>query len=178
MKSGWVLAICLALALPGRLPAQNIRRSQEAAVRQKIADTWIEIRYQRPVARGRSPLFGTVVDWGHVWTPGADSATTISLSTLVHIEDDSLPRGTYSVWMIADSTGPWTVIFNRAARAWHTRYPGEQTDQLRLRVTPWQGPHMESLMWYFPTVDGAQATLVVHWGTTGVPLRLRVGDTP
>jgi len=163
-----------ALVMPWTLSAQNIRRSQEAAVRQKIADTWIEIRYHRPVARGRNPLFGPVVPWGQVWTPGADSATTISLSTPVQIQNDTLPRGTYSIWTIPDSSGHWTVIFNRTSRVWHTRYPGEATDQLRVRVPAWQGPHMESLMWYFPNVDGTEATLVMHWGNTGVPLAIRV----
>ena len=168
-----VAALALVL-LPAALPAQNIRRSQEAAVRQKVADTWIELRYSRPVARGRSPLFGNLVPWGEVWTPGADTATTISLSTPVVVENDTLPRGSYSIWTIPDSTGHWTVIFNRRARVWHTRYPGAEHDQLRVRVTAWQGSHMESLVWYFPAVDGAQATLVMHWGTTGVPLNIRV----
>jgi len=169
-----IAVLALLLGVPTALPAQNIRRSQEAAVRQKVADTWIELRYQRPVARGRSPLFGNIVEWGHVWTPGADSATTISVSTPIVVENDTLPRGTYSIWTIADSTGQWTVIFSRTARAWHTRYPGEQHDQLRVRVTALQGSHMESMAWYFPAVDGAQATLVMHWGTTYVPLNIRV----
>ena len=173
MSNGWWI-VAAALLLPAALPAQNIRRSQEAVVRQKVADTWIELRYFRPVARGRSPLFGNIVDWGHVWTPGADSATTISVSTPIVVENDTLPRGSYSIWTIPDSTGQWSVIFNRTWRAWHTRYPGEQHDQLRVRVTAWQGAHMESLAWYFPSVDGPQATLVMHWGTTGVPLNIRV----
>ena len=166
----WIVAP--ALLLPAALPAQNIRRSQEAAVRQKVADTWIELRYSRPVARGRS-LFGGIVPWGEIWTPGADTATSISLSTPVVVENDTLPRGSYSIWTIPDSTGQWTVIFSRRARVWHTRYPGEANDQLRVRVTAWQGAHMEALAWYFPAVDGALATLVMHWGTTGVPLNIR-----
>lgn len=170
-----VLLVALALA-PVALTAQNIRRSQEAVVRQKLADTWIEIHYRRPVARGRSPLFGNVVEWGRAWTPGADSATTIAVSSAVRIENDTLPRGTYTIWMIPDSTGPWTVIFNKTARAWHTQYPGEQTDQLRIHVSPVQAAHVESLMWYFPSVDGAEARLVMQWGTTSVPLAIRVGS--
>ena len=170
---GGVMAL---LALAPALSAQNIRRSQEAVVRQKLADTWIEIHYRRPVARGRSPLFGNVVEWGRVWTPGADSATTISVSTAIRIENDTLPRGTYTIWMIPDSSGPWTVIFNKTPRAWHTQYPGEGTDQLRVHATPIQGTHVESLMWYFPSVDGSEARLVMQWGTTGVPLAIRVGQ--
>ena len=152
---------------------QHIRRSQEAVVRQKVADTWIEVHYRRPVARGRR-LFGEVVPWGRTWTPGADTATSIALSTPVQVEGQLLPQGSYSIWMIPDSTGPWTVIFSKATPVFHVPYPGESHDQLRLQVTPQQGPHMESLLWYFPNVDGPDATLVMHWGTTGVPLRLHI----
>jgi hypothetical protein len=158
---------------PGAAQGQRIRRSQEALVRQKVADTWIEVHYRRPVARGRT-VYGGVVEWGRIWTPGADTATSIAISTPVQVEGETLPRGSYSIWMIPDSTGPWTVIFNKTTPAWHTEYPGAGRDQLRVRVTPAQGPPMESLLWYFPNVDGPDATLVMHWGTTGVPLRLHV----
>jgi hypothetical protein len=32
---------------------------------------------------------------------------------------------------------------------------------------------METLLWYFPVVNGADASLVMHWGTTGVPLAIK-----
>ena len=151
---------------------QPIRRSQEAYVRQKVADTWIEVHYRRPVARGRT-LFGEIVPWGRIWTPGADTATSISISTPVEIESQALPRGSYSIWMLPDSAGPWTVIFSRVTPVFHTRYPGEGQDQLRLRVAPRTGPHVESLLFSFPDVDGTDATLVMQWGTTSLPLRIR-----
>jgi hypothetical protein len=170
-RLGIVAAALCALASPGQ--AQRIRASQEAWVRQRLADTWIELHYRRPVARGRA-LFGNVVAWGRIWTPGADTATTISVSTPVRVEGQTLPAGTYSVWMVPDSSGPWTVIFSRAQPVFHVPYPGEGQDQLRVRAAAWQGPHMETLLWYFPDVDGPAGTLVMHWGTTGVPLHIRV----
>ena len=170
----WSLPLTmLLLVLPACAHAQRIPLSQEALVRQKIAETWITIHYRRPTARGRA-LFGSLVDWNRVWTPSADSAATITITTPIRIENDSLPAGSYSIWMIPDSAAHWTVIFNKVAAAFHLDYPGERRDQLRLHVTAWQGPHMESLLWYFPSVNGAEATLVMHWGTTGVPLAVRV----
>ena len=65
------------LLLQGSLPAQRIRASQEAYVRQKVGSTWIDIHYRRPVARGRD-LFGGIVRWGTPWTPGACSGATPS----------------------------------------------------------------------------------------------------
>ncbi len=165
------LLVVAAAATP--LHAQ-IRRSQEAVTRQKIAGTWIELHYRRPVARGRSPLFGNVVEWAKVWTPGADSATTLSTSTPIQVEGQRLPQGTYSIWMIPDSAGPWTVIFNKTSRAFHLDYPGESQDQLRIRVSAVQAEHMESLLWYFPGVDGTDAKLRMHWGTTAIEMAVQV----
>lgn len=158
---------------PAPSPQQRIRRSQEAAVRQKLATTWIDIRYWRPVARGRN-LFGELVPWGRVWTPSADTAVIFTISTAVQVEGHALPAGSYSIWMTPDSSGSWTVIFSKASPVFHLPYPGESRDQLRVQVTATQGPHVESLLWSLPAVDGTDATLVMQWGTTAVPLRLHV----
>src|SRR5829696_2199212 len=123
--------------------------SQHGTVSQRIADTTITIEYNRPVARGRE-LFGKLVPYGRVWCPCADDATTIELSTAITVEGRELAAGKYSLWT---EPGPdqWTVIFNRTAETWHTRYPQGQ-DALRIRVTPRAGSHMEALAFYFPTV--------------------------
>ena len=165
-------ALIMVLAAPVSACAQRIPLSQQASVRQKVANTWIEVRYRRPTARGRA-LFGSLVGWGEIWTPSADSAAVITTSTPLRIENDTLPAGSYSIWMIPDSAAHWTVMFSKSAAAFHRDYPGEGRDQLRLHVTAWQGPPMETLLWYFPVVNGADATLVMHWGTTGVPLMIR-----
>ena len=165
------LGLLFALAGAGPACAQGIPRSQRASVSQTVGHTEITIRYRRPVARGRT-LFGDVVAWGRTWTPGADTATTIRLSTAVRVNGDSLPAGMYSIWMVPDSAAAWTVIFSRAQPVFHTPYPGEDYDQLRLRVLPRRGEHMETLAFYFPTVDGTSATLAMHWGTTVVPISI------
>jgi len=57
---------------------------------------------------------------------------------------------------------------------YHTPYPGEDQDALRLDVRPEPGPHMEVLAFYFPNVEGKDAVLRLHWGTVVVPLSIRV----
>jgi Protein of unknown function (DUF2911) len=145
--------------------------SQRGSVAQRINETTITLDYSRPVARGRE-LFGTLVPWGRVWCPGADDATTIEVSTAVMVNGQELPQGKYSVWTIPNAD-KWTVIFNRTAAVWHTRYPAGQ-DALRIDVTPRTGSHMETLAFYFPVVDGRKGELVLHWGTVVVPLSLEV----
>ncbi len=151
-------------------PEDSIARSQRGTVSQRIARTEVSLEYGRPVARGRE-LFGAVVRWGRTWCPGADSATTLITSTDIRINGELLPAGSYSLWT-QPNRDQWTIIFSTVAAVWHTRYPGARRDALRLTVTPRKGAHMESLAFYFPVVDGRKAELVLHWGTTVVPLSL------
>ena len=98
--------------------APAVRPSQHGSVSQQIAGTKITIEYNRPVARGRE-LFGALVPWGHVWCPGADTCTSIELSTDVKIDGHALAAGSYSALGRADRE-QWTIIFNRShARVSH-----------------------------------------------------------
>jgi hypothetical protein len=148
----------------------SIARSQLATVSQQVGGTSIEVRYRRPVARGRV-LFGTLVPWGHIWTPSADSAARITISSPITVNGASLAAGTYSIWSIPDSLS-WTIVFNAAGAAFHKSYP-EGRDVLRVRATPQRGDHVESLMFSFPLVDADSAVMTVRWGTTIVPLTIR-----
>ena len=163
----------IALALTAAVLLQQAPRSQHGSVTQRVGITDISISYNRPVARGRD-LFGGIVRWGRVWHPGADSATTISFSRDVLIEGHDLAAGRYTLWTIpAESPQPWTVIFSRALGVWHTPYPGESSDVLRVTVPSEQGAHMEVLAYYFPVVTPDSAQLRLHWGTTIVPVWIR-----
>jgi hypothetical protein len=155
----------------GPAAAQRTPLSQHGSVSQQVGNTRIIIEYNRPVARGRE-LFGKLVPWKRIWNPGADTATRIEVSTPLRVNGEPLPAGAYSVWA---EPGPqqWTMIFNRRADVWHTRYPAGQ-DALRVSVTPRKGDHMETLAFYFPLVEGTRAELVLHWGTVVVPLQLEV----
>jgi hypothetical protein len=183
LKWGAVAALCVApLMLQAaqhhssqeRTPQMHtpeIRPSQHGFVTQRVNETRIAVEYNRPVARGRE-LFGKLVPYGRIWCPCADDATTVEVSTPVKVDGQDLPKGKYSLWT---EPGPdeWTVLFNANASAWHTRHP-EGLDVLRLKVKPRSGSHMETLAFYFPVVDGRKAELVLHWGTTIVPLSLEV----
>lgn len=148
-------------------------RSQHGSVTQRIAATEVTITYSRPVARGRE-IFGTLLRWGRMWHPGADSSTTVAFSKDVTIDGHALKAGSYTLWTIPEQPPkPWTIIFNRGIHNWHTAYPGESQDALRLTVTPETGAHMETLAYYFPMVDADSAVLRLHWGTTVVPMMIR-----
>jgi hypothetical protein len=155
----------------GALQAQE-RQSQPATVTQTIGHTQITVTYNRPSARGRK-LFGGVVAWGRVWCPGADEATTLTLSTDVLVAGQPLAAGKYSMWAIPTPEA-WTVIFSKAAAVFHVPYPGAAQDALRITLKPMAGPFFETLAFYFPTVGGDRALLDLHWGETIVEIPISV----
>lgn len=149
--------------------AQAPRPSQRAEMLQMLDSNQMRVRYIRPVARGRA-LFGSLVKYGKVWTPSADSAMLISFSRDVEIEGKPLKAGSYSVWAIPDSS-QWTLIFNKTARAFHLNYP-EGDDVLRVTARVESLPHVETLTASFPLVDARKAVFQLQWGTTAVPFRI------
>ena len=154
------------------IPLDKVVRSQRGSVSQKIANTDITVTYGRPVARGRT-LFGALVPYGRIWHPGADQGTVLETTRAIEVNGKPLPAGRYSLWTIPRENG-WTFVFSKNADAFHTSYPGETLDALRVEITPETGAHMESLAYYFPAVDGKDATLRLHWGTVIVPLAIKV----
>ena len=154
------------------IPLDRVIKSQRGTVTQKIANTDISIDYGRPVARGRE-IYGSLVPYGRIWHPGANDATSMTVSRDIQVNGKPLPKGSYSLWTIPGAAS-WTFIFNTVADTFHTNYPGEQRDALRVDVKPETGAHMETLTYYFPVVDGKDATLRFHWGTVIVPLAIKV----
>ena len=164
----------LSVMFAGQAAAQNPPLSQHATVSQTIHTTIVSVTWDRPTARNRK-LFGDdgVVLPGAIWTPGANRATILEFSKDVRFEGQPVPAGKYSLWAL---TGPaeWTLILNRRWDAYHSIYPGEADDALRVKLTPTRGEHMEALGYYFPVVSGYEAILRIHWGETVVPARIEV----
>jgi hypothetical protein len=167
MRTLIVVALCV---WSGVADAQNTR-SQLATVSQVVMSSKIDIVYRRPVARGRT-LFGSLVKWGEMWTPSADTAARITFSTPVEINGAKLGAGSYSMWAIPDSLS-WTVIFSSSSEVFHRNYPGEGRDALRVKSTPTKGEHVEALMFAFPMADADSARLELRWGATVVPLLIK-----
>jgi hypothetical protein len=173
------VSVLAVVAIPIVACAQGFPASQRGRVEQTVAFTDITVAYGRPVARGRL-LFGDsgIVKWRNIWHPGADSATRVSFSRDVLVEGKEVKAGEYSVWLIPQPTGPWTLIFNRAAHVFHQPYPGETSDALRLEVSPERGAHMETLAFYFPVVLRDEAVMRIHWGETMLPVRIKAPFRP
>jgi hypothetical protein len=166
-------ALALAVLLAARADAQ-VYASEHGVVAQTVNGTTITVDYYRPKARGRE-LFGKVVPWGRIWTPGANWATTLEVDRDVTLEGQPLPKGKYSVWAIPQAA-EWTLVLHRTARLFHTRPPGAEGEQLRVTVRPAQAAApVEMLTFSFPEVSRDAAELHLQWGTVDVPLHLGIG---
>jgi hypothetical protein len=173
-----LLALGALTLFPALFPCGTARAQSLASpfgnVSQRIDSTTITVEYYRPSARGRK-IFGGLVRWGEVWTPGANWATTLEVTRDIRIEGKPLARGKYSVWLIpAMKPDSWTVVFNRAARRFHVVRPDRKDDELRIRVSAGSAPHLETVTFSFPVVSRTGTTLAFQWAETVVPMRLEV----
>lgn len=164
------LLVGIALLTPMTLTGQP-RASERGTVSQIVNGTTIVLDFSRPVARGRDNLFGGVVHWGEMWTPGANWATTLTVDKDVELNGHAVPAGEYSVWM-QPQPDEWTVFLNREPRLYHDSPVPADRHLLSFTAVPEEGAHMETLAWYFPVVESGEAELRMHWGTTYVPLTI------
>jgi hypothetical protein len=167
------LLIALASLLPATSRAQSLA-SPFGTVSQRVDSTTITIEYYRPSVRGRR-VFGGLVRWRDLWTPGANWATTLEVNRAVRIEGHELPAGKYSLWFIpAPAPEPWTIVVNRAARRFHVARADPNDDQLRFKVAPDSAPEQELLTFSFPAVGREAATLAFAWARTAVNLHFEI----
>jgi hypothetical protein len=173
-RAGTTAALLLAALATARPAQAQPAASQHGSVSQVVNATTIMLEYDRPVLRGRS-VFGDILDYDAVWTPGANRATWIEFSAPVRVQGQALPAGRYGVWTIPHEDAPWEVIFVDEWDTHHSFFPVE-SERLRVPATPEPGAHMEVLAFYFPVVGPYETTLRFHWGETVVPLRIEVGE--
>ena len=159
-------------AVSGSASIQAPQASQHGVVAQTVNRTVITLGYDRPVARGRE-LFGALVEYDAIWTPGANRSTWIDFSEPVKLEGNALDAGRYGIWMVPKENGPWELVVVSDWDRDHALYPFG-AEVFRSMVQPEAGSHMEVLAYYFPVVGPYETTLRLHWGSTIIPLRIDV----
>lgn len=152
----------------------QVRASEPARIAQTIDGTELTLEYSRPRVRGRDSLFGKVVKWEEVWTPGANWATTLEVSKDIRLDGHPVAKGKYSVWLAVHPAGPWTMVLDPRHRRFHTQHPDSTAEQIRFEVTPAEGPFSEVLTWSFPEIRVTGATLAMQWGATRVAFQVDV----
>jgi len=94
--------------LPDRADAL-IRASELQSIAQTVDGTTLRVTYSRPHMRGRWPVFGTkAVQWGEVWTPGANWATLLEANKDFTISGVKVPKGKYGVNAAREEMLTWS----------------------------------------------------------------------
>ena len=168
-----LLVAMSAIAQPAlRLPEQ----SPAATVGQTIGITDVTIAYHRPAVNKRK-IFGGLVPYGVLWRAGANENTTIAFSTPVKVEGQTLPAGTYGLFMIPGQS-QWTVVFSKFAQDWGAYNYDQTEDAARVTVTAQTTPDSQERMAFaFDDLTGNSATAALRWEKLRVPFKIEV-DVP
>ena len=149
------------------------RVSPNAGVSTTVGTTNVHVHYGRPSLRGRSYFAdgSELAPAGSVWRTGANEAPTITFSGPVTFGGERVPAGTYALFSVPGDE--WTLILNGTAQQWGAFRYDEAQDVTRVTATPiTDAPMMEQFEIRFTDVTEDEATLILHWGTTGVPVTI------
>lgn len=173
-----LLHLLLILFSLGHLKAQQEdfevpTTNSQATVKQRIAATDIEVRYNRPSAKGRM-IFGGLVPYGEVWRTGSDASTKISFSTSVSVNGQALQAGTYELFTIPEKE-EWTIIFQENQSQWGSYRYDTRNDALRVRTKPRKlSAQVETFSIGFDKVTSDAAILQLSWEKTMVSFEVSV----
>jgi tetratricopeptide (TPR) repeat protein len=178
MKSKLTLALFLAVILPALARAQSItlklpQPSPAASVGETIGITEVKIQYHRPAVNKRK-IWDGLVPYGVMWRAGANENTTISFSTPVKVEGQSLPAGTYGLFLIPGPSS-WTLVLSKFAGDWGAYSYNPSEDALRATLSPQALPEScERLLFTFDDVSDSSAAVSLRWEKLRVPIRVEV----
>ena len=159
--------------------------NKKAIVGERIGLTDVTIRYSRPAVKGRDgKIWGGLVYTGYSdlgfgstkaapWRAGANESTTISFSEEVKIEGQTLPAGTYGLFMAYDPQQT-TIIFSKNSTSWGSYYYDEKEDALRVKVKP--SPNnmpAEWLRYEFVDQTDSSATIQLVWEKLAIPFKVQ-----
>jgi hypothetical protein len=159
----WVLISTATFAqgikMPSPSPAQSLK--------QDFSLSSVEVKYSRPVIKGRK-IFGDVVPFGKLWRTGANSPTNITLGEDVKISGQTLKAGTYQLLTIP-SPFSWEIIFNKGTNGVFNYKPEE--DVLKIKIASnVLTQSVESFTINFANVISNKMDLVLSWEKVSVSI--------
>jgi hypothetical protein len=170
------LGLALVVMAPPAATAQ-VKASEAASITQTVDGTVLTLEYSRPRARGRQDLFGELIPWGEVWTPGANAATRLTVSQDIMLAGVDIPAGSWSMWLVVADGEDWELVLDPRDSLFHTAHPEPTDEQIRTFVQRTAGPPVEVLTWSVPDLSNTGGVLEMAWGTTRIALPFAVQPT-
>lgn len=173
-----LLSACTAALLLSAQPlGAQIRASELQSIAQTVDGTTLRVTYSRPRLRGRTDVFGTrAVQWGEVWTPGANWATLLELDKDITMSGVSVPKGKYGVWFVVSKDSSWTMLLDPKWRQFHMDHPKPNDTQIHVPVKadPRASTSEEALTFSFPSVTARGGALAMQWAHMRVTMPFQV----
>ena len=172
-----LLALCISFTSYGFAQVKLPQPSPAQTIKQDFGLGYVEVKYSRPAAKGRT-IFGDLVPYGKMWRTGANSNTTIYFSEPVEINGNKIDSGIYSIYTYPN-VDSWDVVLNKATTNWGTSGYDQKTDVMKTTVKVQQtSPAVESFTIGFDNVLPQSANLVMAWANTKVeiPITVNIND--
>lgn len=132
------------------------------------------LHYSAPSVKGRT-IWDSLVVYDEVWRTGANEANMIEFSNDVHIQDQHIQAGAYSLFSVPKKNG-WTVILNSVSDQWgHYEY-SEDSDVARFELPDVTTDFTESLLFEFKATENADQGLYFSWENRGFVLPISLAD--
>ena len=157
-----------------------------------VGGRWIEIRYGRPIKRGRD-LFGPadyrefLNDGAPVWRAGANQSTRLLTELPLVFGDQAVPPGEYTVF-IDLATEPWTFVISTWPAQQEYDYENKEAlfgayyytpdrDVVRVPMRRETAPYAyDQLAWQFLDMSGSGGRLALFWDTVVASVPFAVGE--
>ena len=158
----FVLTLC---TLAAAQQDKSKRPSPPAQTECKFSDgKTITVDYSSPRMKGRK-IFGGLVPYGEVWRAGANSATSLSTTGDLQIENLKVPAGNYTLYALPQA-GAWTLIVNKQTGQWGTEY-SESQDLGRVKMAVSKAPStVETFKITLSNEGGNRGKLTMEWENT------------
>lgn len=145
--------------------------SPEAFVKQTIGLTDISITYHAPGVKGRK-IFGSLVPYGQLWRAGANEATVIRFSDDLFLNNERVPAGSYSVFILPESDTLWNLVLNKDTTLWGLEGYNELDDVAYLRVKPKKASFHETMQFNFTDIGINSGNLNLVWENTKISIHI------
>ncbi|WP_242928205.1 DUF2911 domain-containing protein [Pontibacter vulgaris] len=150
-----------------RLP----QASPESYLRQTIGLTDITVRYHAPGVKGRK-IFGSLVPYGQLWRAGANEATLITFSDELFLEQERVPAGTYSLYILPENDSSWNVVLNKDTTLWGLEGYNELNDVAYVHVKPTKAAFKETMQFSFSDISLNKGYLYLNWENTQIAIHI------
>jgi tetratricopeptide (TPR) repeat protein len=191
------LALFALVALPAfsqALTTPPSGNNQKSSVTQYLGLVRVTIDYSSPRVHfpasndRRGKIWGKLVPFGLVknsgygtctdcpWRAGANENTVFTVSHDVKIEGQSLPAGSYGLFLIPEENADWTLIFSKDNANWGHFFYDASHDALRVKVKPEKSEYQEWLTYDFPVRELDKAKVALRWEDLAIPFTVSVDN--